>query len=220
MKVIDKPLIVSGNQLGVFQAYIDIEPELTVTPDTPKMSRVLPAPFFYEKRLFFYLVNRIEPGGKHGFPNGGFEVRDEGGALRSYDLDQVIIHPYVIKHQKTLDKMMRRAEKEQKKRERQRKKLNKPDKPSNGSGKRGRPALDPAVKAARDAEKVDRGVRSGGKRGRPASGVVKPQTPKVTSGKRGRPSLTPEAITQRASVKAATRARSGGKRGRPKSARR
>jgi hypothetical protein len=220
MKVIDKPLIVSGNQLGVFQAYIDIEPELTVTPDTPKMSRVLPAPFFYEKRLFFYLVNRIEPGGKHGFPNGGFEVRDEGGALRSYDLDQVIIHPYVIKHQKTLDKMMRRAEKEQKKRERQKKKLNKPDKPSNGSGKRGRPALDPAVKAARYAEKVARAVRSGGKRGRPASEVVKPQTPKVTSGKRGRPSLTPEALTQRASVKAATRARSGGKRGRPKSTRR
>ena len=221
MKVIDKPLIVSGNQLGVFQAYIDIEPELTVTPDTPKMSRVLPAPFFYEKRLFFYLVNRIEPGGKHGFPNGGFEVRDEGGALRSYDLDQVIIHPYVIKHQKTLDKMMRRAEKEQKKRERQKKKLNKPDKPSNGNGKRGRPALDPAVKAARDAEKTARAARSGGKRGRPAN----PNAPKAvkvgpTGGRRGRPSLTPEAITQRASVKAATRARSGGKRGRPKSTKR
>lgn len=218
MKVIDKPLIVGGNQLGVFQAYTDIEPELTVTPDTPKMSRVLPAPFFYEKRLFFYLINRIEPGGKLGFPNGGFEVRDEGGALRSYDLDQVIIHPQVIKHKKTLDKMMRRAEKEQKKRERQRKKSTKVDKPS--SGKRGRPALDPAVKAAREAEKVARAARSGGKRGRPASGVLKPQAPKVTSGKRGRPSLTPEAISQRVSARAATRARSGGKRGRPKSARR
>ena len=218
MKVIDKPLIVGGNQLGFFQAYTDVEPELTVTPDTPKMSRVLPAPFFYEKRLFFYLINRIEPGGKHGFPNGGFEVRDEGGALRSYDLDQVIIHPQVIKHKKTLDKMMRRAEKEQKKRERQRKKSTKLDKPSNG--KRGRPALDPAVKAAREAEKVARAARSGGKRGRPASGVLKPQAPKVTSGKRGRPSLTPEAVSQRASARAATRARSGGKRGRPKSARR
>jgi len=219
MKVIDKPLIVGGNQLGVFQAYVDVEPELTVTPDTPKMSRVLPAPFFYEKRLFFYLINRIEPGGKLGFPNGGFEVRDEGGALRSYDLDQVIIHPQVIKHKKTLDKMMRRAEKEQKKRDRQRNKINKPVKPSNG--KRGRPALDPTVKAARDAEKTARSARSGGKRGRPAS-TSAPKTPKVlsTGGRRGRPALTPEAIAQRASVKAATRARSGGKRGRPKSSRR
>lgn len=219
MKVIDKPLIVGGNQLGVFQAYTDVEPELTITPDTPKMSRVLPAPFFYEKRLFFYLINRIEPGGKPGFPNGGFEVRDEGGALRSYDLDQVIIHPQVIKHKKTLDKMMRRAEKEQKKRERQRKKSTKVDKPS--SGKRGRPALDPAVKAAREAEKTARAARSGGKRGRP----VNLNTPKVvkvgpTGGRRGRPALTPEAVSQRASARAATRARSGGKRGRPKSARR
>ena len=220
MKVIDKPLIVGGNQLGVFQAYTDVEPELTVTPDTPKMSRVLPAPFFYEKRLFFYLINRIEPGGKPGFPNGGFEVRDEGGALRSYDLDQVIIHPQVIKHKKTLDKMMRRAEKEQKKRDRQKKKEQREAKPKNQTGKRGRPALDPAVKAARDAEKTARAARSGGKRGRPASGVLKPQTPKVTSGKRGRPTLTPEAISQRVSARAATRARSGGKRGRPKSARR
>ena len=219
MKVIEKPLIVSGNQLGTFMAYTEIEPELTVTPETPRMSRVLPAPFFYEKRLFFYLIRRIEPGGRPGFPNGGFEVRDEGGALRSYDLDQVIIHPQVIKHKKTLDKMMRRAEKEQKKRDRQRNKTNKPIKQS--GGKRGRPALDPTVKAARDAEKTARSARSGGKRGRPAS-TSAPKAPKVlsTGGRRGRPALTPEAIAQRASVKAATRARSGGKRGRPKSTRR
>ncbi len=223
MKVIEKPLIVSGNQLGTFMAYTEIEPELTVTPETPKMSRVLPAPFFYEKRLFFYLIRRIEPGGKPGFPNGGFEVRDEGGALRSYDLDQVIIHPQVIKHQKTLDKMMRRAEKEQAKRNREMKKRERGARPpKNTTGKRGRPALDPAVKAAREAEKAARASRSGGKRGRPAS-----TTPKVLSmvapkpaGKRGRPALTPEVITQRASARAATRARTGGKRGRPKSTRR
>ena len=220
MKVIEKPLIVSGNQLGTFMAYTDIEPELTVTPETPKLSRVLPAPFFYEKRLFFYLIRRIEPGGRAGFPNGGFEVRDEGGALRSYDLDQVIIHPQVIKHQKTLDKMMRRAEKEQAKRNRELKKRERGERPpKNTTGKRGRPALDPAVKAARDAEKTARATRSGGKRGRPAG---EPKAPKVlsTGGRRGRPSLTPEAIAQRASTKAATRARSGGKRGRPKSSRR
>lgn len=222
MKVIEKPLIVSGNQLGTFMAYTDIEPELTVTPETPKLSRVLPAPFFYEKRLFFYLIRRIEPGQKMGFPNGGFEVRDEGGAMRSYDLDQVIIHPHVIKHQKTLDKMMRRAEKEQAKRNREMKKRERGERPPrNTTGKRGRPALDPTVKAAREAEKIARAARSGGKRGRPAAQGT-PKTPKVlsTGGRRGRPSLTPEAIAQRVSTKAATRARSGGKRGRPKSTRR
>ena len=220
MKVIEKPLIVSGNQLGTFMAYTDIEPELTITPETPNMSRVLPAPFFYEKRLFFYLIRRVEPGGKPGFPNGGFEVRDEGGALRSYDLDQVIIHPQVIKHKKTLDKMMRRAEKEQAKRNRELKKRERSARPpKNTTGKRGRPALDPAVKAAREAEKTARAARSGGKRGRPAG---EPKAPKVlsTGGRRGRPALTPEAIAQRVSARAATRARSGGKRGRPKSTRR
>ena len=217
MKVIEKDLLVSGMKCGVFSAYEEIEPELLVTPDTPKMSRVLPAPFFYEKRLFFYLINRVEPGSKAGFPNGGFEVRDEGGALRSYDLDQVIIHPHVIKHQKTLDKMARRAEKERAKRDRQYKKAARDAKPKNKTGKRGRPALDPAVKAAREAEMIARSQRSGGKRGRPKSTEEKVVSVSKPSGRRkGRPALTPEALAARAQAKAAIRARSGGKRGRPK----
>jgi len=215
MKVIEKDLVVSGMKCGVFSAYEEIEPELLITPETPKMSRVLPAPFFYEKRLFFYLINRFEPGQKMGFSNGGFEVRDEGGALRSYDLDQVIIHPHVIKHQKTLDKMARKAEKERAKRERQYKKAAKAAKPKHG--KRGRPALDPAVKAARAAEMIARAERSGGKRGRPKSTTPKVvKAPNSVSGRRGRPALTPEALAARAQAKAAVRARSGGKRGRPK----
>jgi hypothetical protein len=222
MKVIEKDLVVSGMKCGVFSAYDDIEPELTITPDTPRMTRVLPAPFFYEKRLFFYLINRFEPGQKMGFSNGGFEVRDEGGALRSYDLDQVIIHPHVIKHQKTLDKMARKAEKERAKRERQYKKAARDAaKPKNKTGKRGRPALDPAVKAARAAEMIARAERSGGRRGRPKSTEVKVVPAlKPSGGRRGRPALTPEALAAKAQVKAAIKARSGGKRGRPKSVRR
>jgi len=217
MKIIEKDLVVSGMKCGVFSAYEEIEPELLITSDTPKMSRVLPAPFFYEKRLFFYLINRFEPGQKIGFSNGGFEVRDEGGALRSYDLDQVIIHPHVIKHQKTLDKMARKAEKERAKRERQYKKAARDAKPKNKTGKRGRPALDPAVKAARAAEMIARAERSGGKRGRPKSTTPKVvKAPNSVSGRRGRPALTPEALAARAQAKAAVRARSGGKRGRPK----
>jgi len=218
MKIIEKDLVVSGMKCGVFSAYEEIEPELLITSDTPKMSRVLPAPFFYEKRLFFYLINRFEPGQKMSFSNGGFEVRDEGGALRSYDLDQVIIHPHVIKHQKTLDKMARRAEKERAKRERQYKKAARDAKPKNKTGKRGRPALDPAVKAARAAEMIARAERSGGKRGRPKSTTPKVvKAPNSVSGRRGRPALTPEALAARAQAKAAIKARSGGKRGRPKS---
>ena len=214
MKIIDKPLIVSGVQLGVFQAYTDIEPELIATE---KRTRVLPAPFFYEKRLFFYLINRYEPGQNKFFPNGGFEVRDESGGLRCYDLDQVIIHPAVIRHKKTLDKMHRVAEKIAKQKDRDAKRNAKP-KPTT-TGKRGRPALDPALKAARDAEKVAKSERSGGKRGRPKSNNT-PIVKASTGGKRGRPKVSDDVIARRVAAKAATRVRTGGKRGRPKSNRR
>lgn len=216
MKVIEKDFIVGGSKLGTYLVYQDIEPELA---SPQPRDRVLPAPFFYEKRLFFFLIKRHEPGTKF-WPNGGYEVRDEGGAIRCFDLDQIILHPAVIKHKKTLDKMMRRAEKEQKKREREMKRRSKPVKEKVPGTRRGRPALDPAVKEARAMEKAARTQRSGGKRGRPASGAPKVAVPKAPSGKRGRPSLTSEVIAQRVSQRAATRARTGGKRGRPKSTRR
>ena len=222
MKVIEKDLMVSGMKCGTFLAYQDVEPELA---SPQPRDRVLPAPYFYEKRLFFFMIRRHEPGTKF-WPNGGYEVRDEGGALRSFDLDQIILHPAVIKHKKTLDKMMRRAEKEQKKRERESKRAARAAAPpKNTTGKRGRPAMDPAMKAAREAEKAARAQRSGGKRGRPAgskttTSALVSAAPKTPKGKRGRPALTPEAIAQKASIRAATRARSGGKRGRPKSTRR
>jgi len=226
-KIIEKPLIVSGEQCGNFLAYGEIEPELLVTPETPYFTRVLPAPFFYEKRLFFFLIKRYEPGEKSTFPNGGFEVRDEGGAFRSYDLDQVIIHPQVIKHKKTLEKMARRAEKEQVKRERQRKKVEqqfqKSEQPKTtiSTGKRGRPPLDPVIKAAREAEKVSKAIVSKGHRGRPkGTGTPKPPKPTVDPNqpkrRRGRPALSPEAREMKAQAKIAVYSRSKGLRGRPK----
>jgi hypothetical protein len=209
MKIIEKPWL-----YGSFLAYEDVEPELA---EIKFGDRVLPAPFFYEKKLFFWLIKRYEPGEKSTFPNGGYEVRDEAMAIRSFDLDQVILHPHVIKHQKTLDKMARRAEKEARKRERKRDKV---IKAVSKSGRRGRPATDPAVKAARAALKVEAGVRSGGKRGRPKS--LDPKTVSVVKapgGRRGRPALTPEALARKVEDKAALQKRSGGKRGRPKSSR-
>ena len=215
MKVIEKDFVVGGSKLGTYLAYQDVEPELA-TPQ-PR-DRVLPAPFFYEKRLYFFLIKRHEPGTPF-WPNGGYEVRDESGGIRCYDLDQICLHPAVIKHKKTLDKMMRKAEKAKAARDRALKRGSKPPKVKVEGARRGRPAIDPAVKAAREAERVARAARSGGKRGRPASGEPKTQTVKPASGKRGRPALSATQVQAKAAAKAATRARSGGRRGRPKSTR-
>lgn len=211
MKVIDKPLMVSGHQLGVFQAYSDVEPEFV---PVERHTRVLPAPFFYEKKLFFYL-HKVHAPGAMGFPNGGYEVIDEGGALRNYDLDQIIIHPAVLKHTKMLAKMKRSAENGHK---RGRKSVSGVSTPARvSSGKRGRPGLSAEEREARDANKAAKAVVSGGRRGRPAS--AQPKAAKAaTGGRRGRPSMTPAAIALKIADKATRAIKSGGKRGRPKRA--
>ena len=211
MKVIDKPLMVSGHQLGVFQAYSDIEPEFV---PAERHTRVLPAPFFYEKKLFFYL-HKVHAPGAMGFPNGGYEVIDEGGALRNYDLDQIIIHPAVLKHTKMLAKMKRSAENGQK---RGRKSVSGVSTPARvSSGKRGRPGLSAEERAARDANKAAKAIVSGGRRGRPAS--AQPKAAKAaTGGRRGRPSLTPAEAALKIADRATRAIKSGGKRGRPKRA--
>lgn len=214
MKVIEKDFVVGGSKLGTYNAYEDIEPELMrYRPG----QRVLPAPFFYETGDTFTLIAHHEPGTRF-YPNGGFEVRDSGGGVRHYDLDQVIVHPASCKHQPTLDLMTRREEREAAATERAVLRGDKVKVKVEGA-RRGRPAIDPAVKAAREAERVERAARSGGKRGRPASGIAKPQTVKATSGKRGRPALSATQVQAKATAKAATRAISGGRRGRPKSSR-
>jgi len=214
MKVIEKDFIVGGAKLGVYNTYQDVEPELLrFRPG----QRVLPAPFFYETGETFTLIAQHEPGTPF-YPNGGFEVRDSGGGVRHYDLDQVIVHPAIIKHKPTLDLMTRREEREAAAAERALARGEKVKVKVEG-GRRGRPALDPAVKAARDAEKLARAKRSNGRRGRPASGIAKTPTVKTTGGKRGRPALSVAQVTAKATARAATRARSGGRRGRPKSTR-
>jgi hypothetical protein len=214
MKVIEKDFVVGGSKVGIYQAYQDVEPELLrFRPG----QRVLPAPFFYESGDSFTLIAHHEPGTRF-YPNGGFEVRDSGGGVRHYDADQVIVHPAIIKHKPTLDLMTRREEREAAAAERAVLRGDKVKVKVEGA-RRGRPAIDPAVKAAREAERIERAARSGGKRGRPASGIAKPQTVKTTSGKRGRPALSADQVQAKASAIAATKARSGGRRGRPKSSR-
>ena len=206
MKLIEKDW-----KYGSYPAYDEIEEHFV---PREKGVRVLPAPFFYEKKLYFELWKRYEPGEKETFPNGGYEVVDVSGGIRSFDLDQLIIHPAVLQHKKMLDKMARRAEKEQKKRERTLKQMRK--EPKNTTGKRGRPALDPALKAQREALKMESKVRSGGKRGRPANPNKVVVVKEKTGGRRGRPALSAEAKAAREAIKAAHTKRTGGKRGRPK----
>ena len=214
MRVIERDFIVGGTKLGTYNAYQDVEPELLgFRPG----QRVLPAPFFYESGESFTLIKQHEPGARF-YPNGGFEVRDGGGGTRHYDIDQVIIHPATVKHQPTLDLMSRREEREAAAAERAGLRGDTVKVKVEG-GRRGRPAIDPDVKAAREAEKVLRTQRSGGRRGRPSSGEPKAQMVKATSGKRGRPALSTAQVQAKVTARAATRAISGGRRGRPKSSR-
>ena len=217
MKVIEKPW-----RYGTCLTYDEIEEQFL---PREKGVRVLPAPFFYDKKLYFELYKHYAPGEKKSFPNGGYEVADVSGGIRSYDLDQVIIHPQVLQHKKMLDKMARKAEKQAKKKVQTLKKLDRENKIKHG--RKGRPALDPAVKAHREQLKLEMKARSGGKRGRPSLNtatkeerVAREISRKLqSSGKRGRPSLNTAELEKRAAQDASRRARSGGKRGRPKMAR-
>jgi hypothetical protein len=213
MKINERDWLMGDHKIGTQLFYSDVEPELVATE---KGTRVLPAVYFYEKSVRCELIKRYEPGEYRLMPNGGFEVWVEDGGRRYFELDQVIVHPAVIKHRKTLDKMMRKAEKEQAKRERQYKKGAREAQKANSTGKRGRRPMDPAEKIRREQEKAERAIKSGGKRGRP-KGESTPKTPKApTGGKRGRRPLDQATKDARAREAATRSARSGGKRGRPK----
>ena len=212
MKLEEKDFVVGDAVIGKIQYYTDVEPELM---EMNKGDRVLPAPFFYEKSVYYELY-AIHEAGKPGYPKGGVEVCGHDGHRRYYELDQVILHPQIIKHKKTLDKMIRKAEKESAKRMKQYERASR--KVAKEAGKRGRKALSPEERIKREEEKAARAIKSGGKRGRPKSGSAV-STPKVyvpTGGKRGRRPLDPEVLAARAREKSARTVRSGGKRGRPK----
>jgi len=74
--------------------FSDVEPEYL---NFEKGCRVLPAPFYNEHALHFEFIKRYEPGEKKTFPNGGFEVYGPGNEVRSFELDQVILHPFELK---------------------------------------------------------------------------------------------------------------------------
>lgn len=215
MKVQERDWIMGEHKIGTQLFYTDVEPELQATaPGT----RVLPACYYYEKKIRCELLKRWEPGEYRLMPKGGFEVWCEDGGRRYFELDQVIVHPDVIAHAKRMNKAKLKAEKEQAKRDKAYERAQR--KAIKEAGKRGRKALSPEERAKREAEKAERALKSGGKRGRPkgTSVVSTPKTYVPTGGKRGRKPLDQATRDARAKEAAARSARSGGKRGRPKRA--
>ena len=211
MKINERDFVVGGYKIGTTLFYTEIDPILQAYE--PGV-RVLPAAFFYERGGHFELIKRHEPGEYSLMPNGGFEVSADGGSRRYYDLDQIIIHPAVVKHRQALDLMARKDEKDERARVREDERVSKPKVEGR---RRGRPAMDQAIKTQLEADKAQRASKSGGKRGRPKSAVSTPQTPKTPNGgKRGRRPLDPSIKEARAREAVARTVRSGGKRGRPK----
>jgi len=154
-----------------------------------KGCRVLPAPFYEEPTLQFELIKRYEPGEKKTFPNGGFEVYGPGNEIRSFDLDQVILHPFELKKFNFFKKSQS---------EEAREKIIDPNKPK---GKRGRPAkLDENGNPIPKKEYVP----TGGKKGRKpkldefGNKIVTVKKEYVPSGRgRGRKPLSPEEKAKR-----------------------
>jgi hypothetical protein len=147
MKIIEKQGL-----FATYKAYEDVDLKFK---NFAKFVRVLPAQYFNEPHRLFTLAEHFLPGENKNFPNGGFSVYNEAGGMSFYDLDQVIIHPYVLGIRKFGD------EKEPK--------LN--DKPvkvkSTTGGKKGRKPLSDDEKTKRELEVQARKERSGGQRGRP-----------------------------------------------------
>lgn len=214
MDIKEKDFIVTGHKVGVIPFYVDVEPELV-----PKRRGdvVLPATHFFEGNKVQFTLWAIHEPGEKFWPLGGYEISDASGGRRCFDLDQVIVHPKFINHKSTIEKMKaKNAEENEENAE-----LVKVDKVAEiedkPKGRRGRPALSPEAKAAREAAAVERSLKSSGKRGRPKSDTPKEVVVKQPSGKGcGRPALSEEAKLAKEKKKVERSAKSGGKRGRPK----
>ena len=132
MKVIEV-----DNRFGPRKAYAGVNPEYK---QFRKGIRVLPAPYFEDRKIMFTFVQEHFPGSPM-WPEGGYEVAGPTGDFRAYYLDQLILHPEIIerRHQTIIE-----TNKSGLKRGR---KGGIPKVPKvGGTGKRGRPAVDPALR--------------------------------------------------------------------------
>ena len=123
---------------------------------------VLPAQYYEsEPGCKFYFKQRHEDG-EPGWRGGGYECFEENGAKRAFHLDSLIVHPRYFKRKAKAEKI----------------------RTSTGTGKRGRPKMDPSLKKT-----VAVYVKTGGKRGRPKMDPTQKKSMVYvkTGGKRGRP---------------------------------
>ena len=194
--------------------YDEVEPEYLVFKEN---IRVLPAPFYYEKGLYFTFKKYYAPGEHRYFPEGGFEITGPNGEYRAYDSDQIIVHPEIFKHAKHIEKTNKKRDKRLK--EYEAKALGETTK------KRGRKPLTDAEKQQRLEDRIaepEHNHVKGRKRMEPEERIKKEaaklaeRMTRNMTGKRGRPA-NPELKVQRESDKQKRKLRSGGKRGRPSS---
>lgn len=133
-----------------YQVYEDVDPKFR---NFAKFVRVLPADYFDNPNEYLTLKAMYQPGEKKSFPNGGFEVYHDNGTIYNYDLDQVIVHPYVLGIRKFGNNGVTNEIKVLKE-------VNKT------SGKKGRKPLSPEERAKREELKANK-VKTR-KRGRPS----------------------------------------------------
>lgn len=130
-----------------YKVYEDVESKFK---NFAKFVRVLPADYFDRPSEHFILKDMYMPGDKKTFPDGGFEVYKNDGSIYNYNLDQVIVHPFVLGI-RNLD--ITENIKEIK------------EKPIKTPGKKGRRPLSDEERVKREQAKLE---KKGGKKGRPS----------------------------------------------------
>ena len=123
---------------------------------------VLPAMYYDSNPDTIFYYRKKHEDGEPGWKGGGYECVEANGAIRAFHLDSLIVHPKYFKRKAKAEKI----------------------RTSTGTGKRGRPKMDPSLK-----KEVIAYVKTGGKRGRPKMDpTLKKSIVYVkTGGKRGRP---------------------------------
>lgn len=171
--------------------YDEVEPELL---EFTEGIRVLPAPYYFDKKVMFTLKKIYQPGEHKWFPKGGFELRGPANEFRAFDLDQVIVHPEIFERKKLIEKMRKRHEREDERRNKKLAKLEREYKNKNKvKGKKGRPKLSEEEKLK---ARLERQLNPEAKR-------------------KGRKALTDEERIRREAIKLAKKQLTGGKKGRP-----
>jgi hypothetical protein len=124
------------NRFGPRKAFENVDPQYK---EFREGIRVLPAPYFEDRRIMFIFIAEHQPG-EPMWAEGGYEVRGPMGEFRAYYLDQLILHPEVIKRRYGKNVLKSNSG--------NRGRPSSGEKPVKvgGTGKRGRPAVSPELR--------------------------------------------------------------------------